>query len=338
MNFDYSICTRAVKNGEFISEPGNVRYLKSPREEVTRAHPSHEIGAGEWIKEVRDLADGIADSRVSEGGDILIFIHGYNNTLESIARRQRYLSEDLAAEGFKGVVIAFDWPCDDSTLNYLEDRWDASEVANLLVSKGIKLLARGQEQGCETNIHLLGHSTGAYLIMEACAQAQKMGPLFKKDWRIGQVAFIGGDVSSDSLAKDSDWGQSLFEHALRITNYSNPFDSVLAISNAKRLGTAPRAGRVGVPGCNAHPKVVNVNCADYFKSLNPRKARFDGTFCHSWHVGDRVFARDLMLTMTSGIDRLAIPTRKECGDGSLSLQDAPLPQHYADWNLTSPQG
>jgi pimeloyl-ACP methyl ester carboxylesterase len=166
MNYDYSLCTRAVKGSNFTNEPGKVRYLKSPRQAGMRPQPSHEIPVSTWVQEVRDLADGIADSRVCEGGDVLVFVHGYNNTLDTIAQRQRYLTEDLAAEGFKGLVISFDWPCADSTLNYLEDRWDAAQVADQLVTKGIQLIARGQTDGCETNIHLLGHSTGAYLIME----------------------------------------------------------------------------------------------------------------------------------------------------------------------------
>src|SRR6185503_10541127 len=114
---------------------------------------------------------------------------------------------DLAAEGFSGVVISFDWPSANSTLNYLEDRWDAAAVATKLVTHGIRVIADCQESGGQTNIHLLGHSTGAYLIMEACAQADKKGSLFKKDWRISQVAFIGGDVSASSLATDSAWSQ-----------------------------------------------------------------------------------------------------------------------------------
>lgn len=334
MNYDYSICTRGIKQGNFTNEPGKVRYLKSPRQDGIKPQPEHEIPVSTWVQEVRDLADGIADSRVCEGGDVLVLVHGYNNTLETIARRQRYLTEDLAAEGYKGLVISFDWPCADSTLNYLEDRWDAAQVADQLVTKGIQLIARGQAGGCETNIHLLGHSTGAYLIMEACSQAQKKGSLFKQDWRIGQVAFIGGDVSANSLAADSVWGGPLFEHALRITNYSNPYDSVLAVSNAKRLGTAPRAGRVGTPK-TAHPKVANVNCGDYFKTLDPRKQRFEGTFCHSWHIGNRVFARDLALTLTGGIDRNVIPTREHQADGTLRLHDAPAPRFFKDWTLES---
>lgn len=221
----------------------------------------------------------MADNRVSDGGDVLIFIHGYNNTIETVTKRQRYLQEDLAAEGFHGLVVSFDWPSADSTLNYLEDRWDAAAVATKLVTHGIQALAPGQQHGCETNIHLLGHSTGAFLVMEACAQADKKCALYEKDWRIGQVAFIGGDVSAGSLAANSAWAQPMFEHSLRITNYANPNDHVLAISNAKRLGTSPRVGRVGAPRNGAHPKLAKVDCGEYFKTPDSTKVAFRGHFC-----------------------------------------------------------
>lgn len=321
----------------FEPEPGKMRFLRVPLGQVYV--PAHEIKAAEWFEEVRDKADGIADSRVSEGGDVLVFIHGYNNTPDVVAQRQRYLIEDLRAEGFKGVVVSFDWPADDETLNYLEDRSDAAEVAKLLVTHGIMMLMRGQTKlGCKTNVHLLGHSTGAYIICEAFAQAEKVGDLFKEDWRVDQVAFIGGDVSANTLAADAAWARPLFDRCVRLTNYQNPFDHVLAVSNAKRLGTSPRVGRVGAPKVGAHGKVANVHCGDYFQTLDPKQSRFSGTFAHSWHIGNRVWARDLAMTLTSGIDRQAIPTRRVQSAGGLTLQDAPRPAFMQDWELEQNAG
>jgi len=333
----YVISARNIKKGEFGAEPGRVRYLKVPETELPK--PAHEVAVKQWIEEVRDLADGKADGNFAEGGDVLIFVHGYNNNTEVIRDRQLRLSRDLAAEQWGGVVVSFDWPSDDSTLNYLEDRADAAEVAHELVVRGVKPLAEGQtkaketekdpEEGCKTNVHLLGHSTGAYVIMEAFAQAEKDGKLYKKPWRIAQVAFIGGDVAADSLAIDSDWAKPMFYRIMRLTNYQNPYDHVLAASNAKRLGVRPRAGRVGLPS-NANPKTVNVNCGEYFSTIDPDKQTYFGTFAHSWHIGDRVFARDLAMTLEGRIDRNAIPTRKG-ENGELVLRDAPRPQYYVNW-------
>ena len=331
---DYVITARAVSNGAFVAEPGPIKFLRVPRKIIVPT-PEHAAARGDinrWFAEVQGLADGdLNPNSISPKGDVLVFVHGYNNDLDIIMKRQRRLLADLEAEKWRGVVIGFDWPSDNQTLNYYEDRSDAAEVASELVRQGIVRLARNQQAGCETNVHLLGHSTGAYVIMEACAQAEKDGELFKDPWRVGQVAFIGGDVSRSSLAADDAWAAPMFRRIMRLTNYSNPFDSVLGISNAKRLGTAPRAGRVGLPA-NPHPKAVNVNCGPLFETLDPRKSTFFGTFNHSWHIGNRVFARDLAMTLEGAIDRHAIPTRR-LQNGELILQDAPRPKFSAHWDV-----
>lgn len=323
----FVISARAVKKGKFIAEPGRLRYLKVP----TGSLPSiqHELPTKAWFQEVRDLADGMPDGTVSDGGHVLVFVHGYNNDIDVISKRQLQLAKDLSAENWRGVVVSFDWPSDNSTLNYLEDRSDAAKVAIELVRGGIKPLARGQKDNCETNVHLVGHSTGAFVIMEAMAQAEKDGSLFKSDWRVAQSVFIGGDVSASSLDFDEQWARPMFRRVMRLTNYQNPFDHVLGISNAKRLGTAPRVGRIGLT-LRGDPKAVNVDCGSYFSTLDPKKETYFGTFAHSWHIGNRVFARDLAMTLEGRIDRNAIPTRAIDG-GRLVLQNKPRPAFYSDW-------
>lgn len=328
----YTISARQVKKGQFKAEPGVIRYLKSPEKELPK--PADAIPAKTWLQEVRDLADGQADGNTADGGDVLIFIHGYNNGPEVIRGRQLQLAKDLRAEQWKGVVVSFDWPSANSTLNYIEDRKDAAKVAQELVKSGIRPLATNQLTGCQTNVHLIGHSTGAYVMMEAFAQSEKDGKLFKQDWRIAQAAFIGGDVGAGSLAADSEWAAPMYKRIMRLTNYQNPFDHVLATSNAKRLGTSPRAGRVGLPS-NPHPKSTNVDCGELFSTLDPKKETFFGTFAHSWHIGNRVFARDLAMTLEGRIDRNAITTRKKVG-AELVLQDQPRPKHYGSWALEAP--
>jgi pimeloyl-ACP methyl ester carboxylesterase len=330
----YLMCARDVRKGKFIAEPGKVRYLEV--DVAAKGYgPENAIKEAAWFEQVANLADGDPNPvSASPAGDVLIFVHGYNNDIRTVLWRQKMLQSDLEAEGWKGIVVGFDWPSDDKTLNYLEDRSDAAQVAGAMVTDGITRLARGQANGCQTNVHLLGHSTGAYVIMESFAQAEKIGKLFKQPWRVGQVAFIGGDVAASALEAGSEWAAPMYRRIMRLTNYSNPNDKVLAVSNAKRLGTAPRAGRVGLQGA-WHPKATDVDCGEYFTTLNPDSAVFTGTFNHSWHIGNRVFARDLAMTIEGGIDRNAIPTRKIV-DGRLVLQDAPRPVYQAKWDQAAP--
>jgi len=326
--FDYVICVRKIKKGVFIPEPGPTLYLKVPRTGLPL--PDQKNGMRAWFDEVQDRADGLADNKIDPAGDVLVFIHGYNNDQKIVMKRHRQLQIDLRREGFRGLVVSFDWPSADKTVNYLEDRWDASETAIRLVTDCIVPLAARQRAGCNTNVHLLGHSTGAYVIREAFYHARKKGMLHKSDWKVSQTALIGGDIASATLSADESVSRPMFERTLRLTNYSNRYDKVLKVSNAKRLGLRSRVGRVGIPD-DADSKCVNVDCSAFFKDLDPAEQPVFGTFCHSWHIGNRVFARDLALTLHGGIDRQGIPTRRRGPDGGLELQDALLPAHESRW-------
>jgi pimeloyl-ACP methyl ester carboxylesterase len=329
---DYLITARRVRGGQFVAEPDRIRYLKVDPT-ASDYTPNNIVSSGrDWAAEVIGLADGDANPfSTSIAGDILVFVHGYNNDRGVILERMRRLSHDLREEGWRGVVIAFDWPSDSKTLNYWEDRSDAAATAIELVRRCVKLIAAGQAKDCRTNIHLLGHSTGAYVITEAFAQSENDGDLFKSDWRIGQVAFIAGDIAGKSLSTSETWSAPMFKRIMRLTNYSNPYDSVLAVSNAKRLGVRPRAGRTGLPA-DHHAKAVNVDCGPYFVGLDPKASWYRGSWTHSWHIGNRVFARDLAMTLEGAIDRAAIPTRAQ-GLNGLILRDEPRPPYMADWQI-----
>lgn len=327
----YVICARNIRKNQFGTDVRPPKFLKVPAGEACT--PKHAIDPDAWLKAVRDLADGVADGSMSPGGDVLVFVHGYNNSNKEIQQRHHLLQRDLVREQWTGVVVSFDWPCADKTLGYYEDRQDAAATSRYLVTHGIQLIIDGQHKyNCQTNIHLLGHSTGAYVIMEGFSAAQKSGDLFANPWRIGQVALIGADVSRDSLNGDSAWGQPMFERIMRLTNYSNGFDDVPAISNAKRLGAAPRAGRVGLSR-GTHQKAVNVDCSDYFRALDPRTQQDKvGWWNHSWHIGNPVWTRDLAMTMEGRYDRAVIPTRERQPDGlHMRVDGGQRPAFETEW-------
>ncbi|MEM7301228.1 MAG: alpha/beta hydrolase [Pseudomonadota bacterium] len=323
MPHDYMITTRRVRRGRFDGEPGPTRYLKVPDGAGVPA-PDHELrgrrGVARWISEVRDLADGQpGPASISICGDVLVYVHGYNTGIDDAMARQRTIARNLSDEGWVGVVIGFDWPSEKSVLNYLEDRSDAKATARYLVEGGIRRLSEGQDAGCQTNVHLLGHSTGAYVIREAFRQSVSEGNLFRSHWRVGQVAFVSADLSASSLSRTSRGSRAMFDRLMRLTNYSNPYDAVLGASNAKRLGVSPRAGRSGLPG-DPHPKSVNVNCGEVFKQSMTNNAEASARLGHSWYFENEIFMRDFAMTLEGAIDRNAFPTRRR-EDGELVLQD-----------------
>lgn len=324
MEYNYILCARATKGGNFIPEPGPSKYLKVPKGMLPK--PEHAIARTLWTKELRESATWGKDSRRSDHarGDLLVFVHGYNNDLQIISSRHEQLEKDLRAVGFKGALLTFCWPSNDKAINYLEDRHDAKRSAMQLVSDGIKILSTHQTPNCTINIHLIGHSTGAYVIREAFDDADDTA-LPNSGWSVSQVVFMAGDVSSGSMNEGNSSTESLYRHCYRLTNYYSKYDSALKLSNAKRIGIAPRVGRVGLPE-GAPKKSVDIDCSHYFSQLSSSsdiyeedQAKVFGSFDHSWHIGNKTFVADLFETLKGDLDRDVIPTREQAGDGKFVL-------------------
>lgn len=129
-------------------------------------------------------------------------MHGHKHDQKTVLARRRRLQADLAAAGFRGEVMSFDWPSANMAFHYIEDRHDARQTAMQLVTAGIRLLSEQQRPGCTINVHLLGHSTGTCVIREAFGDADDTR-LPNPGWMVSQVAFIGADLSSGSMSGDS---------------------------------------------------------------------------------------------------------------------------------------
>lgn len=316
MSERWVISVRRVRRGAFISEPGKARFLKVP--EGSLPSPGQAMPRSQWVREVmRRASRGVNPQTNRPVGDILVFIHGYNNSQQTVMERHDKLDALLRDAGFQGMVVSFDWPSAASVLNYLEDRDDAKQTAHFLRDDCISLFSSRQSAGCEINVHLLGHSTGAYVIRQAMTDADEKTSIKTRAWKVSQIAMIGADISARSMSQHDARSRSLYRHCVRLTNYQNPFDAVLKLSNTKRLGVSPRLGRVGLPP-DASPKAVDVDCGPYYESRYGTQNGIVDVMSHSWYFDDAFFARDLALTLAGDIDRHAIPTRMHA-DGRLVL-------------------
>lgn len=313
---DYVFCVRGVRGGEFGAEPGATHFLEVPPG-VARPHPSHKIAKSAWFARVQDKAkSGVLDGMAS--GDVVIHVHGFNNSPEAMLARHRRIRAGLEAHGFHGAVVSFDWPSADSALNYLEDRTDAKLTALRLVDEGISAFAALQRPDCRINVHLLAHSMGAYVLREAFDDADDRPGVAAHSWTVSQVMLVAADIGADSLQTGNPKTSSLYRHCIRLTNYYNPYDDVLTLSNIKRIGVAPRAGRIGLPA-NVPDKAVNIYCGEYY---NRRKGDFGGgpSEAHTWYFDDHRFLEDVVLTVRGVLEPHQFPTRLPTTEGNLGLR------------------
>lgn len=313
---DYVFTARGIRSGAFASEPGPTRFLCVP-DGAKVIDPDHRITKTQWVKDVQNLACPQADTMPGLG-NIVIYVHGYNTDPEDTLSRHRKIKARLAALNFNGVVVSFDWPSAGSALNYLEDRTDAKLTALRLVDDGISTFAALQRPDCLINVHIIAHSMGCFVLREAFDDADDRPAVAARSWSVSQVLMIAGDISAGAMATGNPKSSSIYRHCARLTNYYNSFDDVLSLSNVKRIGVAPRLGRVGLPD-DVPEKAVNVYCGAYYKEHRDRFPEGVST-AHNWYFDDLTFLEDVFHTLEGKLHREVIPTRGRTDEGNWGLR------------------
>ncbi len=189
-----------------------------------------------------DLSDG--------GRNLLVFIHGFDNTFEDAITRAAFNREFLAASGEVGTdtsVVAFSWPSLGKIISFPVLDADYRHDQNMASWSGIHLMSffaqlepllrTARANSCRT--YLLAHSMGALALESAVENWFLHGngnaPLF-------DVAILAaGDCGFDSFSQPNLAGLaglSLLSH--RISIYFSSADDVLKLSSTvnglQRLG------------------------------------------------------------------------------------------------------
>jgi predicted alpha/beta hydrolase family esterase len=186
----------------------------------------------------------------SETKEAWVFIHGFNMSFETAARRTAQLASDLR---FDGAAVFFSWPAQSGRLRYAADEaniaWSAAHFRDFLV-------AVTQRCGAKA-VNLVAHGMGsraAVAALETLAAEQALGaPLFR------EIALAVPDVDADAFR--STGAPALVRAAGRVTLYASSDDPSLRLS--KEIRSFPRAGDAGsglvvVPGIDT----IDASAAD----------------------------------------------------------------------------
>ena len=278
------------------------RYVSAP--EGTNPAGAHIIDKATWLAQVQAAAPG---------GEILIYVHGFNTEQSEMLERRRKIELGLAAEGWQGLVLSYDWPSDGTLWAYLSDRTDAKHTAPYLVVDAIAPLLNLRPQ---PRVHLVCHSMGAYLTLRGFSGVGDSGAPGTSPWGVHEVAFVSADADKPWMETGA-WGSLVMDlRCARFTNYYSTFDRVLNLAEGIVHGQE-RAGRDGLP--IAIPSGFHdVYCgAQYDAKVPPSGKTLRGS--HTWYFDDPGFYRDLRLTL-EGADPAAMPTRRPTvGSSDLAL-------------------
>jgi esterase/lipase superfamily enzyme len=191
------------------------------------------VGLSDWRLDGIETVARVGDLVRAVGvRDVLIYVHGFNQTFEAAALDAARLSEGIR---FRGETMVFSWPSKAKLLDYGYDRESAMWSRDALEQVFAGLLA-SEAVG---RIHVVAHSIGTMLTMEALRQIYaKQGSSAVQ--RIGAVVFASPDIDVDVFSSSVERIGAL---APKITVIAATNDRALALSGwiaggIKRVGAA----------------------------------------------------------------------------------------------------
>ena len=132
-----------------------------------------------------ELASHIS-GRVGNSRDVLVHVHGFNTSLSEA----RFRLAQVTADGpFTGVAVLFAWPTKGELLAYASDKEAATAARDALV----RLLADLAATPGVGRVHILAHSMGSWLTMEALREHAIAGRK-DLDGHLGAVMLAAPDI------------------------------------------------------------------------------------------------------------------------------------------------
>lgn len=217
-------------------------------------------------------------AKMEKGGDVLIYVHGYNvswaSAVGSALSLQCMLNRSVRGSAGKEItVFLFSWPSDGSCMPfaaYWSDRKDA-EPSGYPFGRGMlklrNFLARlnnkeedEQDRPCNQNIHLLCHSMGNFVLQNAMPALLEEQPGHRLPRLFKHIFLCAADVDDDVLESGKPMNR-LVELGHDVSAYFNQGDLALFGADVTK-GHPDRLGQTGVANdYMVHRKVQQVDCS-----------------------------------------------------------------------------
>ena len=190
-------------------------------------------GLVDWKVQSVEAVPTLTVGQPSDAGgarDVLLYVHGFNETFEDATLDAARLSNAL---GFRGDTVVFSWPSRASVLSYMADRESAVWSRDAL-EETLNSLLSNPGVG---RVNIVAHSMGGMLTVEALRQVYARNPGYTS--RFGAIVFAAPDIDIDGFSASV---RRMGDFHRQMTVVSATDDRALAISAG--LAGGRRVGRV----------------------------------------------------------------------------------------------
>ncbi len=165
-----------------------------------------------------ELASHIS-GRIGANRDVLVFVHGFNTPFDEARERAAQI---VADSRFGGVAVLFTWPTKHELFGYVSDKDNATASRDALQSL-LQDIAATPGVG---QVHVLAHSMGGWLAMEALRQEAISGDR-DLSGHLGEVMLASPDIDMDVFA-----AQMARLRPAKVTVFATANDRALSLSSA----------------------------------------------------------------------------------------------------------
>jgi esterase/lipase superfamily enzyme len=225
-----------------------------------------------------EFADRLSSAvKASEGGKLMIFVHGYNEDFTSVSKQAAQFASDLK---FSGPVVLFSWPSQGSLTGYTVDETNAEWAQ----ADFTRLMGELLDYVPVQNIYLVGHSMGNRIIGRAMVSLAS-DRLESDMLQFREIIMIAPDIDAEVFR--TDMVPRLARTGIHITLYASSNDRALLASKAFH-GYA-RAGESG----------TSLVVTDGVETIDASGVS-GGLLGHSYFAEDRRIMEDIYALLQTG--------------------------------------
>ncbi len=188
--------------------------------------------------------------RVGASRDVLVFVHGFNVSYDEARFR---LAQIVADGNFTGVPVLFTWPSRSQILAYGSDKESATASRDPL-EKMLQDIGATPGVG---RVHILAHSMGTWLAMEALRQSGIAGRA-DLNGRLGEVMLAAPDIDIDVFRAQ----MARIGSNARVSVFAQADDRALSVSSTL-AGSRTRLGALDLDDKQHRDELNGLNVRVY---------------------------------------------------------------------------
>jgi len=206
----------------------------------------------EYLEVLKQFEERLRYPPKNQHEDTLLYIHGFNNSLEECLLRAAQIACDI---GFGGRVAVYSWPSLESPWRYFQDK-DQIDVAMRRFLEFLPLLCQSARK-----VHIIAHSAANLLLTRSALAASSLSRFKGK---IGQLICAHADVRVDfflEVFRNSEFVPGIENFVDNVTVYYHPGDKALWLAHAI-FGTGDKMGKQITRKLRNEEKLDNVNIGE----------------------------------------------------------------------------